>query len=155
MNGVLVIGVFTVIIALTIFWLQGRQVRLEVSELEKAPVKEISVVKARDWPVEESPEESEPVVEKLVASVEEPVAEVEHVLESVEKDIDQLSGVGPKYRALLREAGITTINQIAESDPEDLLKLLRETNELAEVTKRPPTLYNVEQWIEAAKSQIA
>ncbi len=69
-------------------------------------------------------------------------------------DIAQLSGVGPKYRSLLREAGITTINQVADSEPEALLKLLHDTNETAGITKRPPTMYNVESWIEAAKAQL-
>ena len=70
------------------------------------------------------------------------------------KDIAFLSGVGPKYRSLLREAGINTINQIAESNPDELFKLLNETNERAGITKRPPTMSNVEKWIESAKALL-
>jgi predicted flap endonuclease-1-like 5' DNA nuclease len=158
MNGVLVIGVFIFIVALTIHWLQGRQVRLGTPEPKKAPVKEISVGKVRDWPVKEANKE-EPIGEESMAEpseeiVDDQMTEIKQAFAQAVKVIDQLPGVGPKYRALLQEAGITTINQIAESDPEDLLKLLKDTNELVEITKRPPTLYIVEQWIDAAKSQI-
>ena len=175
MNGYLVIGVFVVILAVTLYWLQGRQVRMETKEPEKVPVKKIEVVKAKDWPKveEKEPEkESEPESEQVEMEIEEPIVEFtddpveeptvfeeetdvqETAPEVLEKDITLLSGVGPKYRTLLREAGVTTINQIAASEPDDLLKLLIDTNEKTEITKRPPTLKNVISWIEAAKTQL-
>ena len=166
MNGYLVIGVFTVILAVTLYWLQGRQTKKEDPEPKRAPSKTIEVVKARDWPIQddEPEKELEPGAEKpeetIVEETEvEPVIEeepevVEPAPEPVVMDITHLSGVGPKYRSLLREAGITTINQVADSEPEALLKLLHDTNETAGITKRPPTMYNVESWIEAAKAQL-
>ena len=168
MNGYLVIGVFTIILAVTLYWLQGRQTKKEAPEPKRAPTKTIEVVKARDWPLQDDePEkelEPEPIAEKpeetIVEETEvEPVFEEEpQVEESVSEpevmDIAQLSGVGPKYRSLLREAGITTINQVTDSEPEALLKLLHDTNEASGITKRPPTMKNVESWIEAAKAQL-
>ena len=172
MNGYLVIIAFTVILAVTLAWLQGRQLKKDAPEPKKVPTKKIEVIKARDWPVQDEeeaenetelepiakePEESvfektEPEVEPIIE--EEPVNE-EEVSEPVEEtDIAYLSGVGPKYRSLLRAAGITTITQIATSEPEGLLKLLHEANEEAGITKRPPPMYNVESWIEAAKAQL-
>ncbi len=172
MNGYLVIIAFTVILAVTLVWLQGRQLKKDASEPKKVPTKKIEVIKARDWPVQDEDEsekekepepvaeeseesgieETEPEVEPIIK--EEPVTE-EEIPEPVEEtDIAYLSGVGPKYRSLLRTAGITTINQIAASEPEALLKMLHETNEETGITKRPPTMKNVESWIEAAKAQL-
>jgi predicted flap endonuclease-1-like 5' DNA nuclease len=179
MNGYVVIGIFTLILAVTLFWLQGRQAKQDAPKPKKASEKKIEVIKARDWPLqgEKEPEqeketEPEPVTEEPPAApimekpvIEEADPEVETVIEEPafeatesepveEVDITLLSGVGPKYRSLLREAGITTINQIAASEPEALLNLLNETNEKAEITKRPPTMYNVENWVAAAKAQL-
>ncbi len=169
MNGYLVIGLFTVILAVTLYWLQGRQLKKDTPEPKKVPTKKIEVIKARDWPVQddEKPEkepESEPIAEEpAIEETEpkvEPVITEEPVVEETapepveEMDITYLSGVGPKYRSLLRAAEITTINQIAASEPEELLKLLHETNEETGITKRPPTMKNVESWIEAAKAQL-
>lgn len=166
MNGYLVIIAFTVILAVTLSWLQGRQLKKDVSEPKKVATKKIEVVKARDWPVQDAEEpekESDPepvAVEPEESAVEETEPEVEVIIEEAEPetvdetDIAHLSGVGPKYRSLLRAAGITTINQIAASEPVELLKLLQKTNEEAGITKRPPTMYNVEAWIEAAKAQL-
>lgn len=168
MNGYLVIGVFTVILAVTLYWLQGRQTKKEDSEPKRAPSKTIEVVKARDWPIQDDEPEKELEPEPIAEEPEETIVEeteVEPVIEEEPEvvepapepevmDITHLSGVGPKYRSLLREAGITTINQVADSEPEALLKLLYDTNEAAGITKRPPTMKNVESWIEAAKAQL-
>ena len=168
MNGYLVIGIFTIILAVTLYWLQGRQTKKEAPEPKRAPTKTIEVVKARDWPIQDDePEkelEPEPIAEKpeetLVEETEvEPVIEEEPAVEKLAPepevmDIAHLSGAGPKYRSLLREAGITTINQVAYSEPEALLKLLHDTNKTSGITKRPPTIYNVKAWIEAAKAQL-
>ncbi len=154
------------ILAVTLYWLQSRQAKKADIEAPKKPEKEISVVKARDWPVVEEKKENpepEPVEEPESPGEEETPAPVEvdepEIVETpVEPeetvDISQLSGIGPKYRSLLKEAGITTINQVAGYEPEELLSLLLETNERTEVTKRPPTKANVESWIESAKTQL-
>ena len=173
MNGYLVIGIFTVILAITLYWLQGRESKIETPIIKKDPEKMIEIVKARDWVVEEEKEdstspESEPMsedeepsieVEELIPVELEPEPVVEEVIsrsKTVEdKDIALLSGVGPKYRSLLKEAGYTTVNQIASSEPQNLLDKLLEANERVSITKRPPTLSNVEKWIELAKTQLA
>lgn len=166
MNGYLVIGVFTLILAATLYWLQGRQATIDAPIKKKDPEKVIEVVKARDWVVEDEKDESTPVKAELEteeASPEEieataPVdVEPETVVEEAveEKDIAMLSGVGPKYRSLLKEAGYTTINQIATSESQTLLENLLKANDRASITKRPPTLVVVEKWIELAKTQLA
>jgi len=156
MNPFLVIVAFTLILAIVVYWLQGRQDKAVDDEIRRAkPKKEISVIKKADWVTDEpesSPESveetnSEPAPESI------PVQEEEPAPETGTGDIAELSGVGPKYRQLLKAAGITSIAVIAESEPDELLKKLVEVNESEEITKRNPTMYVVERWIEAAKSR--
>ena len=76
----------------------------------------------------------------------------EETTTSVE-DLDQMPGVGPKYRQLLRAARIKTIKDIAGYTPEILLANLLAVNQEENITKRPPTLANIEDWIEKAKNK--
>ena len=157
MNPFLVIGVFTVILAVVVFWLQGRQDKADDEEIKRAtPKKEITVIKKADWVADEE-SEPEPTPEPEAVSVVEPESAPEPVEEPVSEpivdDISELSGVGPKYRQLLKATGITSIAVIAESKPEELLKKLVEVNESEGITKRNPTMYVVERWIEAAKGR--
>ncbi len=159
MNPFLVIGVFTVILAVVVFWLQRRQDKAGDVEIKRVkPTKEITVIKKADWVADQEPEptpepetvsvpEPEPVPGPTPAPVEEPTSE------TIVDDISELSGVGPKYRQLLKAAGITSIAVIAESKPEELMKKLVEVNESERITKRNPTMYVVERWIEAAKGR--
>ncbi len=63
MNPFLVIAAFTVILALVIYWLQGRQGKADEEEIKRAtPKKEIAVIKKADWVAEDEAEPSpEPV----------------------------------------------------------------------------------------------
>ena len=65
-------------------------------------------------------------------------------------DLDELNGVGPKYRELLRAAGVRSIKAIAGYAPDVLLTNLLAVNEAQDITKRPPTLDLVKEWIQAA-----
>ncbi len=70
-----------------------------------------------------------------------------------EKDnLDQLTGVGPKYQELLRAVGIRSIAKLAENDSEKLFNTLMAVNEEQGITKRPPNIDNVVAWINLAKS---
>lgn len=89
------------------------------------------------------------VVPPDVEQVSEESDEIEQMPESV-SDLDELNGVGPKYRELLTAAGIKTIKAITEYTPEVLLADLLEVNEAQDITKRPPTLDLVKEWIQAA-----
>jgi cold shock CspA family protein len=84
-----------------------------------------------------------------VEQVSEEPDEIEETPESV-SDLDELNGVGPKYRELLRVAGIKSIKAIAGYAPEVLLANLLAVNEAQDITKRPPTLALVKEWIQAA-----
>jgi cold shock CspA family protein len=77
----------------------------------------------------------------------------EETPESVE-DLDQIPGVGPKYRQLLRAAKVETLKDIAGYAPGILLTNLLAVNQEKKITKRPPTLANIEEWIEKAKNKV-
>jgi predicted flap endonuclease-1-like 5' DNA nuclease len=68
--------------------------------------------------------------------------------------INVLDGVGQKYQDLLRASGYSKIDSIAESSPNELYAKLIEVNNETEITKRPPTLSNVEKWVSAAKARL-
>jgi len=146
MNPFQVIGLFTLILVVVIYWLQGRQDKADQKIRRNAPKKEISVIKKDDWVADEEPEPLPEPAPEL-----EPVEESEP--ESLVDDIGDLPGVGPKFQQLLKAAGVTSIAVVAESEPEGLLRRLVEVNESEGITKRHPTMYVVERWIEAAKSR--
>ena len=160
MNPFLVIGLFIVILAVVVYWLQGRQDKADQEIRRIAPKKEITAIKKDDWVADEEPEpEPEPLPEPVLEleQVPEPAPEHEPVEEpapeSLVDDIGDLPGVGPKFQQLLKAAGVTSIAVVAESEPEELLRMLVEVNESEGITKRHPTMYVVERWVEAAKSR--
>jgi cold shock CspA family protein len=79
-------------------------------------------------------------------------AETEQMPESA-SDLDELNGVGPKYRELLKAAGVKTIKGITEYAPEVLLTNLLAVNEDKGITKRPPNLDTLKEWIRTANEQ--
>lgn len=160
MNPFQVIGLFIVILVVVIYWLQGRQDKADQEIRRIAPKKEISVIKKADWVADEEPEpEPEPLPEPVLELEQVPEPAPEHVpVEepapvSLVDDIGDLPGVGPKFQQLLKAAGVTSIAVVAESAPKDLLMKLVKVNESEGITKRHPTMYIVERWIEAAKSR--
>ncbi len=70
-------------------------------------------------------------------------------------DLESLSGVGEKYRALLRASGVRSIAMLAGEEPDDLLNRLTEANEREEIVKRLPRPGDVEAWVQRAKEQSA
>lgn len=127
------------------------------------PVNEIpSIGQDVEFIIVDTPKGNEAKEIKLVAPVsdapeEEPEAaaapeeEAEEVPESVD-DLDQMQGVGPKYQELLRAAKVKSIKDIAGYAPEALLEKLLAVNQEENITKRPPTLAKVEDWVEKAKN---
>lgn len=79
---------------------------------------------------------------------EEPV-ETEQKTEEA-SDLDKLKGVGPKYRELLTAVGVKTIKGVTEYAPEVLLANMLAVNDDRGITKRPPNLETLKEWIKAA-----
>lgn len=119
----------------------GQDVEFIIVETPKGnEAKEIKLVAAVSDAPEEEPEEAAA-----------PADEAEEVPESVD-DLDQMQGVGPKYQELLRAAKVKSIKDIAGYAPEALLEKLLAVNQEENITKRPPTLAKVEDWVEKAKN---
>ncbi len=131
---------------------QGKEVEFRVIDTPKG--KEAVDVKVVPPDAEEASEE--PVDVKVGPPDAEEAsgepAEMEQKPESA-SDLDELNGVGPKYRELLTAAGVKTIKEITEYAPEVLLANLMAVNEIQGITKRPPTLDVVKEWIKTASEQ--
>jgi predicted flap endonuclease-1-like 5' DNA nuclease len=149
MNPLIVIGAFVVILAALLYYLQGRQTEQETLPRASTETPKRKIVKASDYQAqyekESEEEKKEPEQEKKET---EPVSE-----EPTDEDISMLDGVGPKYQELLRAAGYNTIKSIADTTPVELHEKLLKTNEEQEITKRPPTMSYVEDWVASAKNR--
>jgi predicted flap endonuclease-1-like 5' DNA nuclease len=161
MNPIIVVAGFVVLLALLLYYMYKEKVELAAPD---EPKMEPSVVKVRDYeaklaaekpaeapaeapeePPAEQPEEPEP-------GPAEPTPE-EPQPESVTDDLESLTGVGEKYRALLRVAGVGSVAMLAGEEPSSLLERLREANEREGLVKRLPRVGDVEAWVQRAKEQ--
>ena len=103
----------------------------------------------------DTPKGKEAVDVKLVSSDVESVSDEEDENEEMpvqDNELENLEGIGPKYLELLKAAGIESVNSLSENTPEELLANLLAVNETKEITKRPPTLSQVEKWIQTASN---
>jgi len=154
MNPLIVIVGFVVILAGLLYYLQGRQGEPDTLPVASSEEKERKIVKVSDYQAEYEKEEKTKEPETEEREVQEaPESTQEEAPE--EEDISMLDGVGPKYQELLRAAGYNTISSIAEATPETLYSKIIEINNETEITKRPPTMSNIEDWVTAAKSRQA
>ncbi len=67
-------------------------------------------------------------------------------------DLFRIKGVGEEYSDLLEEAGVDTVPELAQRNPENLYLALEKTNEEKKLVRRLPTLAQVADWIEQAKN---
>ena len=88
---------------------------------------------------------SEGIDEKIEEKIEVPKAE------TTIEDLETLEGVGATYQKLLNAAGVKSVQSLASKDPEILLETMNAVNDKEDITKRPPTLSNVEEWISKAQ----
>lgn len=148
MSPVIVVAGFVVLLALLLIYMYKEKAKGEAPP--EKPRMEPTVVKVKDYetqlaaekPAEaheaEQPEEPEPQPEKQ---------------ETQTGDLESLSGVGEKYRALLRAAGVRSVAELASEEPAALLERLREANEREDLVKRLPRMGDVEAWVHRAKEQ--
>jgi cold shock CspA family protein len=132
--------------------LQNQLVEFEVKETPKGREAiniKIVVDEAEEEKIQEVVEESTPeVVEEKPVKKEAPVVSTTH-------SIDELSGIGPKYKELLEKTGITSCEDVSRYTPENLLAKLLEVNEKEQITKRPPNQAKVTEWITKASEVVA
>ncbi len=75
-----------------------------------------------------------------------------NILEWVNQaDLYRVKGVAEEYAELLKEAGVNTVPELAQRNPENLHNKLLEVNEEEKLVNRAPSLKEVENWINQAK----
>jgi predicted flap endonuclease-1-like 5' DNA nuclease len=67
-------------------------------------------------------------------------------------DLYRVNGIGSEYAELLEAAGVDTVPELAQRKAENLTAALAAANEAKKLTRRVPTLTEVKNWIEQAKS---
>lgn len=67
-------------------------------------------------------------------------------------DLFRIKGIGEEYSDLLEEAGVDTVMELAQRNPENLLAKMTEINEQKKLVRRLPVLSQVQDWIEQAKN---
>ncbi len=67
-------------------------------------------------------------------------------------DLFRIKGIGEEYADLLEEAGVDTVPELAQRNPENLYEKLVEINKEKRLVRRLPTLAQVRDWVEQAKN---
>ncbi len=67
-------------------------------------------------------------------------------------DLFRIKGIGEEYSDLLEEAGVDTVVELAQRNPENLYTKLMEVNAQKKLVRRLPSLREVKSWVEQAKS---
>ena len=66
-------------------------------------------------------------------------------------DLFRIKGVGEEYADLLEAAGVATVPELAQRNPENLHNKLAEVNEAKNLVRRVPTQGEVSEWVGQAK----
>jgi len=67
-------------------------------------------------------------------------------------DLFRIKGVAEEYSDLLEEAGVDTVAELAQRNPDNLYQRLLEVNAEKNLVRRTPWLSSVKSWVEQAKS---
>ena len=66
-------------------------------------------------------------------------------------DLFRIKGIGEEYSDLLEEAGVDTVAELAQRNPENLYRALVEANQVKKLVRRLPSQLQVAYWVEQAK----
>lgn len=66
-------------------------------------------------------------------------------------DLFRLNGVGQEYAELLEVAGVDTVPELAQRNAANLTAKMEEVNESKKLTRKTPSVLEVEKWIAQAK----
>lgn len=153
MSPVIVVAGFVVLLALLLIYMYKEKAKGEAPP--EKPRMEPTVVKVKDY--EAQPAAEKPAEAHEAEQPEEPEPETAEPQpekqETQTDDLESLSGVGEKYRALLRAAEVRSVAELASEEPAALLERLREANEREGLVKRLPRIGDVEAWVHRAKEQ--
>lgn len=67
-------------------------------------------------------------------------------------DLWRITGVGEEYSDLLEEAGVDTVVELAQRNPENLYEKLVEVNLAKKLVRRLPSARQVAMWVDEAKT---
>jgi predicted flap endonuclease-1-like 5' DNA nuclease len=67
-------------------------------------------------------------------------------------DLVRIKGIGEEYSDLLEEAGVDTIRELRNRDPNHLHRTLSDINERKQLVRRLPSLRQVANWVQQAKA---
>ncbi len=74
------------------------------------------------------------------------------ILEWVNRaDLFRIKGIGEEYSDLLEAAGVDTVVELAQRNPDNLYETLVAVNEEKKLVRRLPSLEQVRDWVEQAK----
>jgi predicted flap endonuclease-1-like 5' DNA nuclease len=77
----------------------------------------------------------------------------EYILDWVNRaDLMRVRGVGEEYSDLLEKAGVDTVVELAQRNPDNLHERLLEVNEEKRLVRRPPSRGTVSDWVEQAQA---
>ena len=66
-------------------------------------------------------------------------------------DLSRINGVSTQYANLLKYAGVDTVPELAQRNPENLQSKMAEVNEEKNLVRKVPTASQVQNWVEQAK----
>ena len=66
-------------------------------------------------------------------------------------DLFRITGVGEEYADLLERAGVDTVPELAQRNPDNLYGALEKTNQEKKLVRRLPTRDQVANWVAQAK----
>jgi predicted flap endonuclease-1-like 5' DNA nuclease len=66
-------------------------------------------------------------------------------------DLFRVKGVGEEYADLLEAAGVDTVPELAQRNPENLYEKILATNAEKNLVRRPPSAAQVADWVAQAK----
>ncbi|MDL2299710.1 DUF4332 domain-containing protein [Bacteroides sp. OttesenSCG-928-E20] len=66
-------------------------------------------------------------------------------------DLFRITGVGQEFSELLEAAGVDTVPELAMRNAENLTAKMEEVNSEKKLTRRTPSLKEVQKWVEEAK----
>lgn len=67
-------------------------------------------------------------------------------------DLFRINGVGQEFAELLEAAGVDTVPELAQRNAENLSAKMEEVNNEKKLTRRNPSLKEVEKWVAEAKN---
>jgi predicted flap endonuclease-1-like 5' DNA nuclease len=67
-------------------------------------------------------------------------------------DLMRIKGVGEEYSDLLEEAGVDTVKELRNRNPDNLYEAILETNKKKKLVRRTPSLKSVKKWVAEAKT---